>query len=83
MASPGALTALFEALKAEQERRAGIARMRGQAVEMSREEFYRWLDQMHERRTQAPGYIAPSPEKRAAMMRDLDCYFARKTGTLS
>ena len=80
MASPGALNALLEALKAEQERRA---RMRGQAVKMSREELYRWLDQMHERRTQAPGYIAPSPEKRAAMMRDLDCYFARKTGTLS
>jgi hypothetical protein len=80
MASPGALNALLEALKAEQEKRA---RMRGQAPRMSREEFYRWLDQMHERRTQAPGYIAPSPEKRAAMMRDLDCYFARKTGTLS
>jgi hypothetical protein len=56
MASPGALTALFEALKAEQERRAGIARMRGQAVEMSREELYQWLDDVAARRRAAPGY---------------------------
>jgi hypothetical protein len=78
MASPGALTALLEALKAEQERRA---RMRGQAVKMSREELYRWLDQMHERRKAAPGYKPLSPERRALAMQDLDRYFARRSGT--
>lgn len=78
MASPGALNALLEALKAEQEKRA---RMRGQVVEMTREALYEMLDDMAARRRAIPGYVEPSPAKRAAMMRDLDRYFAEQYGT--
>jgi hypothetical protein len=80
MASPGALEALLAALQAEQGRRA---RMRGQALELTREAFYKQLDDMAARRRAAPGYVEPSPEKRAAMRRDLDRYFARRARTLS
>jgi len=52
MASPGALAALHEALRAEQERRT---RARGQELTGDRESFYRKLDEMAERLRAAPG----------------------------
>jgi hypothetical protein len=72
MASAAALMGFLAVIRAEQEKRA---RMRGQAVEMSREAFYKMLDLMHERRTQAPGYVPPPPERRALALQDLDRYF--------
>ena len=49
-----------------------------------RERLYRILDLMHERRTQAPGYVPPSPAQRPLALQDLDQYFrsrANKTGS--
>jgi len=73
MASAGALTALYGALRGEQEKRA---RQRGRPFDQgdARESFYRQLDEMHERRKQAPGYREPTPAERAAHMADLDAW---------
>ena len=83
MASPAALKALHEALKAEQEKRD---RLLGRPAGDAREILYRELDQMAERLRAAPGYVEPSPAQRARMLQDLDEYFtahyasqARKT----
>ena len=78
MASPAALIALRDALKAEQQKRA---RIRGQAPQMSREELYKWLDQMHERRKAAPGYVEPTPAQRALTLQDLDRYLSEHYGS--
>ena len=75
MASPGALKALYEALRSEQEKRA---RQRGQPVGGgdARQQFYEMLDEMARRRRAVPGYREPTPEERAAALADLDAYFA-------
>jgi hypothetical protein len=79
MASPGALEALHEALKAEQEKRA---RAHGQEGAGDRESLYHQLDMMAERLRAAPGYVEPDPVQKARMLQDLEDYFAalaRKT----
>jgi hypothetical protein len=44
-------------------------------VQVTREQFYAQLDLMHQRRTQAPGYVEPTPAQRALALQDLDQYF--------
>ena len=75
MASPGALKALYEALRSEQDKRA---RQRGRPLGDgdAREIFYRELDEMARRRRAMPGYREPTPEERAARLADLDAYLA-------
>jgi hypothetical protein len=73
MASTAALIALRNALVAEQERRA---RFRGQELAVTREAFYRKLDEAHARRIAAPGYVEPSAAKRALALQDLDRYLS-------
>jgi len=73
VASPGALKALYEALRSEQDKRA---RQRGQPVGDPREILYRELDEMHERLKQSPHYREPTPEERAAHIADLERYLA-------
>jgi hypothetical protein len=72
VASTAALKGFLAVLRAEQEKRAHA---RGQAVVISRESFYRQLDEAHARRIAAPGYVPLSPERRALAMQDLDQYF--------
>ena len=76
MASPGALKALLEALRTEQEKR-------GLPVNLAdaRRHFYEMLDLMHERRKMAPGYVEPDAATRAAQLRELDRWFAEHYGS--
>ena len=78
MASPDALKALFEALQAEQRKRA---RARGQDLIGDRESFHRQLDLMAERLRAAPGFIEPTPAQKALMLQDLDRYLAAHYGS--
>jgi hypothetical protein len=78
MASAGALTALFDALQAERERRA---RARGQALVVTRQAFYQQLDEMHARRVAAHSYTPLSPARRAVLLQDLERFLAAHYGT--
>jgi hypothetical protein len=46
-----------------------------------REQLYRMLDLMHERRKMAPGYVEPDAATRAAQLRELDRWFAEHYGS--
>ena len=78
MASPNALKALFEALRAEQGKRA---RARGQEGAGDRESLYHQLDMMAERLRAAPGYVEPDAAQKARMLQDLDNFFAAYYGS--
>jgi hypothetical protein len=72
MASPDALKDLVEALVTEQNRRRAARQV---AADDTRARFLAELAQIHDRLTQAPGYVAPTPEEAEQRMAELEARF--------